>query len=382
MPVEDVKKGTEERMKTRNRKPLISDSVMKKLKPGIRAVSKKILAAISLKRGILIRFHNDADGICSGLAIWSIIKPRRVVATQNSSAVYKTESALRDRGILGSSFLPLVILVDFGANEESVEALKLLKEAGIEVIIIDHHPPSEKARKVVDYLLSPFNVGGGSEYTAGYICAEVAKCAGSDPRKMDGLSRISMTGDKSSLYSPKENDMKKALVLDYLSTYKKFPNTLESYGNALKSPALFLSIHCQARDKVEEARRKAKRYTKIKKIGPFSACFVDLDGFTGKDKFPGKGKAIGIVLDELVSKSPRAPLIAIGHGERIINFRVSKKAIKKGFSALATIKKLKKELLTGIESGGGHHAAASMRIKKGFERILLGEIEKMIEAWK
>jgi len=386
MPPENIEKGkalikkTEERINTKERKPFIPDGVIKKLKPGMRAFSRKILAALRLKRGMLIRFHNDADGVCGGLAIWSIAKQGKAIGIQNDSAVYETENALRDRGILGQSHFPLVILVDFGANDESVEGLRLLKEADFEIIVIDHHPPSEKAKEIIDCLLSPFNVGGGSEYSAGYLCAEIAKCSGSSAREMDELSRTSLTGDRSLLYLPKEEDAKRALVLDYMSSRKEFLHTLEFYGNALKDNSLFSSAYSEARDKMEEAGRESKRYRKMKKVGPFSVCFVNLDGFTKKGEFPSKGKAIGIVFDDLMLENPTAPFVAIGHGAGIINFRVSRKAIETGFSALRLIGRLKKELLTGIESGGGHHAAASMRIKKGFERIMLDEIENLIKS--
>lgn len=373
-------KQTEESINTKELKPLIPSDIIKKLKPGMRAVARKLLAALHLKRGMLLRFHNDADGVCSGLAIWSILKSEKTICIQNDSAVYETESAHRDRGVLSKSLSPLVILVDFGANEESIEALKLLKEANIEVIVIDHHPPSEKAKEFIDLFLSPFNVGGGSEYSAGYLCTEIAKCAGSSAHEMDALARVSLTGDRSSLYAPKQDDAKKALVLDYISSCKEFSHTLEFYEKALEGKSLFISAYSEARDKMEEAAKESRRHKKMKELGKFFVCFVSLDGFTKKNEFPSKGKAIGIVFDELAQENPSAPFIAIGHGKGIINFRVSKNAIKQGFSALKLIISLKKELLTGIESGGGHHAASSMRIKKGYERIMLDEIEKIISS--
>jgi RecJ-like exonuclease len=367
--------GSLARVKVTDSAMLLPGEVPQKLKPLVQEAARRIVAAARLNRAILVRFHNDGDGICGGLALASMIKPSRFSALQNSSAIYRVPDALRDISALRSGFLPLIVLADFGVNEESIESLQLVKAAGIEVLVIDHHPPSDVAISLVDYVVTPMKLGGTSHYTAGWLCCETAKAAGGSAEKLNALAAISLTADKSRLHKPTEDEEQKALVFDYLGTYTAFPNTLDFYDSVLNDRGLFLSIYGQAKEKLRLIAESARSYTSIKDISGFKVAVIQLDKLVKKHEFPSKGKACGTVFDSL---NKGEPLVAIGFGEKLINFRANTAAKERGFNATKLIASLKEEIKDGIESGGGHDVAASMRVSKGFNNIILEEILRKI----
>ncbi len=54
---------------------LVKSDVLNRLKPKMREAAQKIRRAILDGRSILLRHHNDADGICSGVAMEKAIVP-------------------------------------------------------------------------------------------------------------------------------------------------------------------------------------------------------------------------------------------------------------------------------------------------------------------
>ncbi len=350
---------------------IISDEVTERLAPEIKKAAEFISDAGKEKNHVLIRFHNDADGVCGGIAIAKVVGGR-YTAIQNNSAVYRMSDAMRDAAGLKSESNSLLILIDFGANDESIDSLEMMKAAGIEIIIIDHHPPNKKVGKLVSLFVSPWNAGGDSDYSAGFLCSEIAREAGLDAEE---IGRISLAGDKSGLYEPSEEEVKKALVLDYVASYGGFPNTINFYESILAKKSLFLSLYSQASDKIENAFSLAKANTKVKEVGNFKIALVAHDKATKHREFPGKGKAVGLVFDDLKGSGP---FVAIGHGKRVINFRANREAVDAGFNATELIREIKKELKEAIISGGGHSVAASMRVEEGYSKVVLEEVLKRI----
>ena len=121
--------------------PLISDKITKKLKPKIQQLAEKLTEASMNRRYIMLRFHGDADGISGALALSEVLK---CYAYQQNAAVYSVRDAIRDLSNLTNEDNPLAVFLDFGMNKESEEGLGLLKAAGVELVLIDNHPPSEK----------------------------------------------------------------------------------------------------------------------------------------------------------------------------------------------------------------------------------------------
>jgi len=347
---------------------LIEDDVTACLKhKGIELI-KHIITSKKTGSKIFIRFDNDADGITGGLALRLLLG--NVLNYQNKGAVYTPGFAMNDISLLTSSNRPILIITDSGSSSESKEGLELVKSAGIETIIIDHHPYDEKP--VVDHYLSPWDCGGNSMYPAGYILCELVKHF-IDNDQLTLLSTVSLAGDKSALYTVTEKDKKYALTLDYLATYSRFPNTLSFYSNVLKDNNLLCSISLMAEEKLESIRKSAKHYTKEKKFGNLKVILLQVDKITLKHDFPSKSKAAGTVFEMYED-----PVVLIAYGKKLITMRVSKSA-QKTVSAREIIKIMKQKFHHAILSGGGHDAAASMRCEPEMMNIIIEEIVKLIE---
>ncbi len=363
--------------------------------------SKLLAEARDSKASVLIRYHNDADGICSGLCISGIFSSN-ISSFPSDSATYLAEDSYSDARLLsgkkGAGLAlgegnALAIILDFGVNEESVSSLRELKASGAKLIIIDHHPFCKEAEELADLLVSPISFSLESKYTAGYLCSEIAKIAmgsgiakgkggagkeGEVSEKLERYKKIALAGDRSMLGKIEENERKAALVLEYVATYKEFPKNLEFYRKVLEDKELFASIYASAREKFEEIIREAGNCTRVVRKGKLILHYINIDKLMKKHHFPSKAKALTQVFDAVCENEKGHAVVVIGWGESLITFRVSPEAILLGFSAAEIIEKVKLEVKGGINTGGGHAAAASIRAKKGYGPLILKEIEKLI----
>lgn len=376
---ETVKKESEEKRKqiveeieksvrVFENEPMIKTEIMEKLIPYAREVAKKLLVAKKLNRFVILRFHADADGIVGGIAISSLLHAQKF---QQNSAIYSVRDALTDINLARNNFMPLVILIDFGANEESISGLELLKADGIETIIIDHHPPAENVESYA-YFLSPWKFDGenASKHTAGYVAIEVARACGMGFEK---YVKTSLAGDKSDLLTLDDEDKDRALVLDYLAAYSTFGNSLDFYKEVLEKPALYESMLRQAKEKLESLRESVKANLKKRGKNGLSIYLLNLDRIATMGEFPSRGKITSIAHD--LVKEEEA--VVVGYSKKFIIFRITEKAAER-VKANELIEKIKSTAPDFIESGGGHDKAASLKIREGFEKEILEEIIKMI----
>ncbi|OIO21650.1 hypothetical protein AUJ17_01735 [Candidatus Micrarchaeota archaeon CG1_02_47_40] len=359
---------------------------------------------------VLIRYHNDADGICSALCICEALEPLQCISFPSDSATYQMEDAHIDVNLLSRGKNSLAIMLDFGVNEESLEALKEIKKTGAKLIIIDHHPYCEKVKEIADVFVSPLSHSLESKYAAGFLCAKIAKIAGvgegvekypkialadEKERLLENYARIALAGDRSSLAPIEEDAKKAALVLEYAATYEKFPKKLEFYKKLLEEGELFSSIYASAREKFEEIVEAAKNCTRRVERKEMAFHYVNMDKLMKMRHFPSKARALTQVFDALCEEEGMVQrgkkneaaagerekgnaVVVIGFGESLVTFRANQEAIKKGFDAGKIIERIKEEIKTGINLGGGHAAAASIRTKKGFAKIVLLEVEKAL----
>ncbi|MDO8339637.1 MAG: OB-fold nucleic acid binding domain-containing protein [Candidatus Burarchaeum sp.] len=368
--------------------PLVNDEVMRALAKPSDDCARRIRRAIFSFRPILIRYNGDADGICAGLALKRAIESvmggdvkRRLFFAQNNPAIYSPGDALRDISIIRMlperMEKPLFLLVDFAANSESVEALELVKGAGVELAIIDHHPFDSKAPTLLDCFVSPLTCNGTSHYCAGLLAGEVAKRV-SDVDVSD-LQRTAMAGDKSRLAAPSEEHERLATAVDFLAIYQKDTSTLDFFDTSFQDKAFMESVYNQAVAKMRQSHAIAKEFVKIKDLpNGFKLCKIKLDAAAKKGEFPTKGKTTGSIHDELAAQND-VPIVTLGYGERMISIRANLKAKERGFNASRMIDQLKAEMKNAVESGGGHDVAASIKVNKGFGKIVLDWVCSWIE---
>jgi RecJ-like exonuclease len=272
---------------------------------------------------------------------------------------------------------PLAILTDFSVNSESLDSLNALREAGFEILVVDHHPVIPEVSQVATLFVSPWMHKGNSDYSAGLVAGEVARRI-KPFDNLDELQKVALTGDKSKLIQPDDELKKKALVLDFLASSSDFAESLELYYSVLNDPKNVDSTYKKAVKKIELMKKDAERYTRLKEFdNGFRLVLLRLDRLKSGE-FPGKGKITGEVHDEY-DRRLNAPLVTVGYGDRMVHFRANSKAREAGFNANNLIGALKGEMSNAIESGGGHDVAAGLRVNEGFERMVLEDIIKKVQ---
>ena len=131
---------------TDNKPFLIKSDNLEKLRPNIIKVANLIKKAVSEKRQVIIRHHDDCDGYTAGLvlekAIKSIIndhKPQYLCTRQLSRSPYFDYiDALREANNFMSRYkrvAPLIILTDLGSNNQSLKSIQRLSDFGFDFII-------------------------------------------------------------------------------------------------------------------------------------------------------------------------------------------------------------------------------------------------------
>ncbi|MBS3069591.1 hypothetical protein J4441_04470 [Candidatus Micrarchaeota archaeon] len=358
------------------------DETMRKMRPDMETAARILSSAGRNGKFVLVRFHCDADGITSGIALWKALGSKKAVIMQNGSAIYEMRDAVRDLNNMLGYEKPLLVLADFGANEESREAHALMRAAGVETMVIDHHPHSQKTASLLSLFVSPHKegMGGTSDYAAGFLCSRIATIAGADEKAMHELARLSLCGDKSKFASDDAQIAKKALVLDYLASFGNFNNAGEFYSRVLSREEVWMEFYSVAQEKLDRIREAAAPLCKVHMEGNVGIVVVPLEKLSaGRNEFPSPGKTCGVAYDAL--RETGKPFVGIGHSKRTVNFRASKEALESGFSARKIITALKGELPNCIEAGGGHDGAASIRVREGCDGIVLEAALKKTKEW-
>ncbi len=355
---------------------LMQDAVTASLWPAMREAASEILCAKRLNRPVLLRFHNDADGICGAFAISSVIGGK---AFQQNSAVYSVKDALRDMAFLGQEGRPLFILVDFGSAGGCRGALDILRAGGVGRIVIDHHPGALASEAG---FVNPFSVPGGtSAYTAGYVACEIAAACGLERGKALALAKIACAGDKSALLASDEADAKKAMVLDFLASHVSFGNNLDFYRKVMDNGELFASIARQADETIEEAAGKALARVKASTAGGLRIAVFPLEGIAMRGEWPPSGKITTRVFDKLrEGAGGGGGLLAIGYTDRSIIMRLDDGAAAMGLDANALAERMKASMPDFIEGGGGHVKAGALRVREGFVKEAANELVRTASA--
>lgn len=370
-----IEKAAEGGVKLVAAEPLCRDEVAVRMVGGIAGMARRLMVAMRLGRSVLLRFHHDADGIAGALALTSFLRCR---AFQQNSASYSAKDAIRDMGAVHGENGPVVVLLDFGSNKESAEGIRLLKAAGISVMVIDHHPPDMDTIGLADAAVSPWLVtddAGASRYTAGYLASEIARACGSDAGVFAG---IACAGDKSGILGESEDCRKKALVLDYLAANSSFGNNLDFYKSVLGNPELFHSLWIQADEKIGEAASAAMRGAKARKGGWAEAYVFDLDRVVVEGEFPNRSKVATRLFEILDKEHGGKPLVVLGRGRKTVIMRANAAAAER--VDLGAVAGMIQESMRGfVVSGGGHRCAAAIRVREGYSKTVVEAILDRME---
>lgn len=314
--------------------------------------AKKLLRYKLENRFVLLRSHNDADGFGAAVGIakifpWSI----KIIYPSPS---YNIRDAIYDIATLSNKNSPLLILTDLGGNEQSIEAINLVKSHGIEYLIIDHHPfkSPDKDR----YLIS-WEYDQSGKYTASYLTNELARILG---YKEDEMMYAGIVGDKSPLVEPTEELKTKTMVIDFLTS---FTNDYNFIYNVMNDQKLYREYMLSTKEKYEQIKDMVKelRYVEMKGIKVY---FINAEKMIDRIEFQSTGKIASYIL-EAVDKNA---LVLIYNNSRY-TIRVGEGAYARGINTKIIMDELGDKI-----QGGGHLKAASFRFYEKDRRIIDAKI--------
>ncbi|MFH0974092.1 MAG: DHH family phosphoesterase [Candidatus Micrarchaeota archaeon] len=375
------------------------DAALRALAPEFERVARVLMERVFSLTPILIRHHDDADGITSGLLLKNAILdfsgagasragradraavplPKTFLRSEwTDYAIYDSFRLLEDRNwALGFQKKPLLLLLDHGGNEDSHDAVRDAASF-FDVVIVDHHPPDTRLREHSLAFVNSIAAGGTSSHTTGLLCFEIARRMQAAPR--EELLWVSLEGDHSDF---RKGVWPQVLALEYLSQTK---HSLDDCEKMLADAQTLDIYYKKARTAIEDMMGNARKNTKTFRIarrdGRGEAVLqVTRMSFLKKNEFPSKSLAINEIHNALEYADAHLAVVSIGFIRDSLSFRGSKPAGGVGFKANGIIERLKEQFGSAVRSGGGHELAASIRFDEDVgEKILEAAIEEAKRA--
>ncbi len=417
---------------------LVKSDVLNRLKPKMREAAKKIRRAILDGRTILLRHHNDADGICAGVAMEKAIVPLIESSNPSNDAQYyyfkrspskapfyeledvvkDLSFALEDQERHGQK-LPLIVLLDNGSTEEDIVALMQAKIYDIEVVVIDHHSPGElltkdvvdgeimgatvAADEYVDTHVNPYLVGGDSQLTAGALATEVAHIINPSVRDLIlHLPAVAALGDRAEsgeVYQYLKLANRKgfsnehlgqiAECVDFEAYFLRFMNgrgimdTILAVDNLDKHKKMIDALYKEYLKRIDTQLKAALpniKQTQLKNGIYFN--LLDVEKFAHKFTFPAPGKTCGFVHDHVIKQlGEDKPIVTLGHGPDFGVFRATDAVNEQyGFNVNDIVAILADRVPSAGIDGGGHECAGSIKYIEGLGEEVLFKVVEEIQA--
>ena len=417
---------------------LVQSDVLNRLKPKMREAAQKIRRAILDGRTVLLRHHNDADGICSGVAMEKAIVPLIEYVNPSNDAQYyyfkrspskapfyeledvvkDLSFALEDQERHGQK-LPLIVLLDNGSTEEDITALMQAKIYDIEVVVIDHHSPGEllsveekngeivgatvAVDEYVDTHVNPYLVGGDSQLTAGALASEVAHMI--NPAVKDlimHLPAVAALGDHAEsgeVYQylelaskkgfSKEHLAKIAECVDFEAYFLRFMNgrgimdTILAVDNLDKHEKMIDALYKEYQKRVDTQLKAALPNIKRTQLdNGIHFNLIDVEKYAHKFTFPAPGKTCGFVHDKIVKElGEDKPIVTLGHGPDFGVFRATDAVNEEfGFNVNDIVSVMTQKVPQAGIDGGGHECAGSIKYIEGLGDDVLKNIVFEIQS--
>ena len=417
---------------------LVKSDVLNRLKPKMFEAAQKIRRAILDGRTILLRHQNDADGICSGVAMEKAIVPLIEEYNPSNDAQYyyfkrspskapfyeledvvkDLSFALEDQERHGQK-LPLIVLLDNGSTEEDIVALMQAKIYDIEVVVIDHHSPGELLTKdvvdgeiygatvavdeYVDTHVNPYLVGGDSQLTAGALATEVAHIINPSVKELiKHLPAVAALGDRAEcgeVYQylklaerkgfSREHLAKVAECVDFEAYFLRFMNgrgimdTILAVDNLDKHKKMIDALYKEYLKRVDTQLKAA--LPNIKRTQLANGIYfnlIDVEKYAHKFTFPAPGKTCGFVHDRMIKEiGADKPIVTLGHGPDFGVFRATDAVNEQyGFNVNDIVSNLAVKVPSAGVDGGGHECAGSVKYIEGLGEDILSQIVNEVKS--
>ncbi len=411
---EQIESAIDRRAEPHDIQFLVKSEVLEKLRPKMRNAAKLIRKAVFKSRPIIIRHHADADGITSAIAIERALLPllREVGGSDadrhfyrrspSKAPFYELEDvtkdltfALEDQERFAQK-MPLVVLMDNGATEEDMPAMKQAIIYGVDIMVIDHHHPDGTIDSMVLEHVNPAYAGGDFGITTGMIGTEIARMINPEVTEdIKHLPAVSAVGDRSAapeaeLYKAlvaekyKPEDLKNmALAIDYEAFWQRFNdgrgimNDILNLGSNVRHQQIVKLLCEQANAAIAEQLEASMPNVKTQKLANGAIMnVIDVENFAHKFTFPPPGKTSGEIHDRLCSQYSGQPVVTIGYGPDFAVLR--SKGVKMNIPQI--VKELHSEIKGAGVSGGGHLVVGSIKFVEGMRKEVLAKLAEKIGA--
>jgi RecJ-like exonuclease len=396
---------------------LVKSETLELLKDKFISIAKRIRRALLDLQPVVIRHHNDCDGIVAGIALeiacrklWYQLfghsdeeKLRHLVKrTPNKPPFYDPLDAVRDLDFALSDQdrfgdkMPLVVLLDTGSSDESLFSYRLLKSYEIEIIVVDHHFPSSVIQDAIDAHLNVYFVGSDYNICAGMLGCELARWI--NPVISDTISHLPAIAGKGDrvegeefnqyLLIAEEKEYTEsylediAVAVDYQAYFLKFSpgrfllsDLLGLQGKQEKQITYVKLLSTEARMHLENQLQISLEYVQEETlVNGIFLTILDVEKYAGRFDYPPPGKITGSLFDHFAKKNPKTALVTIGLGPDFAIFRSQN--CKLDFPRLVK-NCAKKNPHAGVE-GGGHEVVGSMKFITGAREEITDQIRELL----
>ncbi|MGV8162558.1 MAG: DHH family phosphoesterase [Candidatus Nanoarchaeia archaeon] len=380
-----------------------------KMKPRFLEIASRIRKAVLSNQPILIRHHNDSDGINSGLAIEQACKGlmRRVgvnpdynlFRSPSKAPFYEVSDVFRD--IVSAKRLveghdqksPLILVLDNGSTPEDAFAFKALKSMGYEAIVIDHHNPvilKDGKTSVCPYLsyhLNPYMFGLDSQTSAGMLCYEMARFIDEEYENKSAPAVAAISDrcniPETELYIENSGETKEHLTrigvaIDFVAYQMKFDGGKGVFEELYKNETMVELINSKVTEGANTQLMSALPYLRTQEINGVLFSHIDLEKYTLRFTYPTPGKVIGMIHDKVAEGKDAMAVLSIGYVSDMIIIRATKPVLP----VQKIIATLQKEIPEANVDGGGHECAGTIKFVPAHLTVIIEKIKEMLRELK
>ncbi len=327
---------------------------------------------------IIIRFHNDGDGISGALALYTAIKDLQENVFQNKNIVwqmqrtiiYDTESFLNDDLFFKNYDTiekALLFIIDFGSSLESINQIIDINK-NYKIIWLDHHQYDDfKIFETLPYYINSWRFNGDSNITAGLISYMFSSLITN--KNIDIFKDASLISDHSIYAINNENANQMSIILDFLTGTRTYNNLgLSDIYKIVNDENKMHEIFIHAQNIINEQINRGLENIKTIHKNQLYICTLDFEKTKQEydEEYILPGRYSSKIHDVISQKHEK--LITIVYYGKYISVRINKN-ISNYVKLLEVLKKVK-ESSEDVESCGGHSEAASIKIKCVDKKIL------------
>ncbi|MGV8141806.1 MAG: DHH family phosphoesterase [Candidatus Woesearchaeota archaeon] len=352
-------------------------------------IAQRIRKAILDNEPIIIRHHNDADGITSGIALEIAcsnmmkkigVNPEyNLYRSPSRAPFYEVTDVFRDISLSKritenhGQKKPLVIVVDNGSTPEDAFALKMLKMLGYDAIVIDHHNPvvlnSDGTSSVCPYLehhLNPYLFGLDSQTSAGMLCHELARMI-DETYENKLMPAVAAVADRCNIAESeayiidsgvsKDELTRIGIAIDFMAYHMKFDISTPIIKELFSRKEFVELINVEVREGVETQLQSTLPYLRTLDINGIILSYIDLEKYTLRFTYPSAGKVIGLIHDQVAVGKENVPVISLGCVSDMVIVRATKPVLP----VQRIIELIQEKLPEANADGGGHEMAGTIK---------------------